>query len=187
MDAEALPLEPVVFSTAYEALIRVLEGKLDPAAHERFLALGVNLRAPLKAAYPYDTWIQSLRVAADLIAPGQSLEEATFLLGYRVLESYSLTLVGKATMGFLRVIGTRRGLEMMRRNLRTTNNYTETKLTEPSPGVFHLWCNHVTFPNYYRGVFKAAFRALGHPEARVEVVSHDQEGATYLISWKETG
>ena len=185
MDAESRPFEPVVFSTVYEALIRVLGDKLDTAAHQRFLAHGVNLRAPLKAAYPYTTWMQSLALTANLIAPGQPLEESTFTVGWRVLESYAQTLMGKATMGLLRVIGTRRGLAMMQRSLRTTNNYTETKLTEPAPGVFHLWCNHVTYPHYYRGVFKAGFAALGHPDARVELLSHDQDGATYLISWTE--
>ena len=115
----------VVFSSAYESLQRALGPALDASARERFRAQGVDLAGRLMVAYPYETWIESVRLAAELLAPGAPLDEATYVVGRRILESYAETVIGKATFGVLRVIGARRGFNQIRRSLRTTNNYSK--------------------------------------------------------------
>lgn len=173
----------VVFSSAYESLRRALGPDLEPAARERFRAHGVDLYGKLNVAYPYETWIASLHVAAELLAPGAPLDEATYVVGRRILESFVETMIGKATFGVLRVIGPRRGFDQIRRSLRTTNNYSRTTFTEVSPGVFHLWCSQVTFPHYYRGVFEAGLVLVGQKNGSAKLLSHDAAGATFEIRW----
>ena len=174
-----------MFASAYEALRRALGDALDEAALERFRALGVDLFGRLKVAYSYESWIESLKVAAELLAPGASIDEATYVVGRRVLESYAETVIGKATFGVLRVIGPRRGFNQIRRSLRTTNNYSRTTFTEVGPGVFHLWCSNVMFPHYYRGVFEAGMALTGQKSGTARLLSHDEAGATFEIRWGE--
>lgn len=180
--AESVP-EMVVFASAYESLKRALGDALDPAARERFRAHGVDLSGRLQVAYPYQTWLESLKVAAELLAPGAPIDEATYVVGRRILESYAETMIGKATFGVLRVIGTRRGFNQIRRSLRTTNNYSQTTFTEVAPGVFHLWCSHVSFPHYYRGIFEAGMALTGEKDGTARLLSHDEAGATFEIRW----
>ena len=174
-----------MFASAYESLRRALGDALDVPALERFRAHGVDLFGRLKVAYPYQTWIESLRLAAELLAPGAPIEEATYVVGRRILESYAETVIGKATFGVLRVIGARRGFNQIRRSLRTTNNYSQSTFTEVAPGVFHLWCSNVTFPHYYRGVFEAGMELTGQKNGRARLLSHDEAGATFEIRWAE--
>lgn len=175
----------VVFASAYESLRRALGDALDLAALERFRALGVDMAGRLKVAYPYESWIKSLHMAAELLAPGASIEEATYVVGRRILESYAETVIGKATFGLLKVIGPRRGFNQIRRSLRTTNNYSRTTFTEIAPGVFHLWCSNVTFPHYYRGIFEAGMELTGRRDGTAKLLSHDEAGATFEIRWSE--
>jgi len=175
----------VVFASAYESLRRALGDALDRDALERFRAHGVDMAGRLKVAYPYESWIQSLKVAAELLAPGAGIEEATYVVGRRILESYAETVIGKAAFGVLRVIGPRRGFNQIRRSLRTTNNYSRTTFTEVGPGVFHLWCSNVTFPHYYRGVLEAGMELTGQKGGTATLLSHDEAGATFEIRWWE--
>jgi uncharacterized protein (TIGR02265 family) len=175
----------VVFASAYESLRRALGDALDAEAVERFRAHGVDLRGRLKVAYPYQTWIESLYLAAELLAPGAPIDEATYVVGRRILESYVETMIGKATFGLLKVIGPRRGFNQIRRSLRTTNNYSRSTFTEVGAGVFHLWCSNVQFPYYYRGVFEAGMELTGTPDGSARLLSHDEAGATFEIRWRE--
>jgi uncharacterized protein (TIGR02265 family) len=143
----------------------------------------VELAGKLNVAYPYRTWIESLKVAAELLAPGLPLDEASYVVGRRILESYAETMIGKASFGFLRVIGPRRGFDQIRRTLRTTNNYSQTRFTEVAPGVFHLWCSQVTFPHYYRGVLEAGMALTGQKNGSVRLLQHDEAGATFEVRW----
>ncbi|HZN95152.1 MAG TPA: DUF2378 family protein, partial [Myxococcales bacterium] len=155
------------------------------AVLDRFREHGVDLAGKLKVAYPYQSWIASLRVAADLLAPGQPMEEATYVIGRRILESYAETMVGKATFGFLKVIGPRRGFDQLRRSLRTGNNYAQTSFAEVSPGVFQLWVGPVTFPHYYRGLLEAGLEVIGRKDGVVKLIRHDEAGATFEVRWSE--
>jgi uncharacterized protein (TIGR02265 family) len=172
--------EPVVFTSSYESLSRALGSRLTPSAKARFKEHGVDFDKPLHAAYPLKTWIQSLELACDLIAPGKSRDEQTWEVGRQIVLSFTQTMVGKATFGVLRVLGPHRGLERMRRSLRMSNNYSETTL-EKSESGYVMWCSRVTFPHYYRGVLEAGLESVGAKDIEVRVLSHDQDGARFAI------
>jgi uncharacterized protein (TIGR02265 family) len=175
---------PVVFAASYESLIRLLGNKLDARAHERFRAHGVDLTKPLLTAYPLATWIESLKVTMDLIAPGESVEVASHKVGRRLVTSLTETTVGKALFALLRVIGLKRGFHRFTRTLRMTNNYSETRATEQPDGSHELWCSQVTYPHYYRGVLEAGLESLGAQDIKVQVLSHDAAGATFSLRFR---
>lgn len=174
---------PVVFAASYESLIRALRGHLNADVYAQYRALGVDLERPLSAAYPLETWVKSLELACELLAPGQPREQQSHVVGTRVVLSFAETTVGKATFALLRIMGPRRGLERMRRNLRMSNNYSETTLKELPDGGVELWCSQVTFPHYYRGVFEAGLISLGAKNVVVKVLSHDAKGAAFEIRY----
>jgi uncharacterized protein (TIGR02265 family) len=82
-------MEELVFSSSYAALTRALGPLLTPAVMERFRAHGIHLDRTLAAAYPLATWLESLKVAADLLAPGKPYDEAMRVVGARMLLGYT--------------------------------------------------------------------------------------------------
>ena len=175
---------PVVFSNSYESLFRVLGPQFDAAAHQAFLAQGVNPKA-LQAAYPYETWVASLRWAMKRLWPEATLDEATYRMGRAMFTSFAETTIGRALVPLLRVMGPRRGLERMARNLRASNNYSEVTVTPRGPNQYELWVNLVAFPQYFRGLIEAGLQSSGAKDVAIEIVTHDAvEGARFWITWK---
>jgi len=175
---------PVVFGNSVESLVRVLGPALDETVRQKFLALGIDLFKP-NPAYPYELWIQALQLAMNLLWPGVGREVATYRMGRAIFESYGQTVMGKALMALVKVLGPRRALERMSRNLRTTNNYSETRLTEVGPNRYELWVNKVAFPHYFRGLLEAGLESGGAAEVKVEVGSVSAtEGVAFGLSWK---
>ncbi len=175
---------PVVFGTSVEALVRVLGPSLDEGVRQRYLALGVDLDRP-NPAYPYEQWLEALHLAMAILWPGVPLDEATFLMGRAIFESYGQTLMGKALLQLLKVLGPRRGLERMTRNLRTTNNYSETRLTVVGPNEYQLWVNKAAFPHYFRGLLVAGLEFSGAKGLSVQLVRASlEEGVVFDLSWQ---
>jgi uncharacterized protein (TIGR02265 family) len=175
---------PVVFGTSVEALVRVLGPNLDEGVRQRFLDLGVNLERP-NPAYPYEQWIDALRLAMAIKWPGLEHEEATYRMGRAIFESYGQTVMGKALLQLVKVLGPRRALERMTRNLRTTNNYSETRLTVVGPNQYQLWVNKVAFPHYFRGLIEAGLEFGGARGLFVGIASASaQAGVVFDLSWQ---
>ncbi|MDP3231653.1 MAG: DUF2378 family protein [Myxococcales bacterium] len=175
---------PVVFGNSVESLVRVLGPALDEKVRQKFLALGIDLFKP-NPAYPYELWVEALQLAMDLLWPGVARDVATWRMGRAIFESYGQTVMGKALMALVKVLGPKRALDRMSRNLRTTNNYSETRLTEVGPNRYELWVNRVAFPHYFRGLLEAGLEFGGATEVKVEVGSVSAtEGVAFNLSWK---
>lgn len=171
---------PVVFGSSYEALLRVMGEKLDAGFTAKLKALGVDVSS-INAAYPYETWVQSLELAMSVLWPGVAKDEATWRMGRAIFDSWGHTLIGRALLPLLRLLGPRRGLERMTRNLRSSNNYADTRLTARGPTEYELWINLVAFPHYYRGLLESGLEASGAKVVHVEVLSHAPGAAAVLL------
>jgi uncharacterized protein (TIGR02265 family) len=175
---------PVVFANSYEALVRVLGNRLDASVYEKLLNLGVDVRR-LNPAYPYDLWVRSLEVAMEVLWPGKTKDQQAHSMGRAIFESYGQTVMGKALLRVIQVLGPKRALARMARNLRTTNNYSQTELRELGENEYELWVNRVAFPNYFVGVLEAGLGFAGATDLRVELVSYELEaGAVFRLSWR---
>ncbi len=174
--------EHLVFSQSYESLRRLLGDSLTPPLRERFKQHGVDFER-LLPGYPLSTWLRSLEVTLEALFPGVEENEATYQLGRRMFDSYSETLIGKALMAMLRVLGPRRGLLRIDRNLRTMNNYSATCLRELTPSHFELDVNLVRYPHYYRGVLESGLTLAGAKQLAVAVLRHDQRATTFDLNW----
>jgi uncharacterized protein (TIGR02265 family) len=176
-------MEPVVFSHSVEGLVRAMGPALDVAAKSRLRALGLDLERPLAPAYPLPVWVEVMRFAAALVAPGKNEPDQMTELGRRFIDGYEQTLVGKAMLATLRLLGPRRTLERMSRNFRSGNNYTEAKLVAHAPTDVELWLSRVKEPAFYAGMLQAALARTGARELNVSVVGRDELGATFRLTW----
>ncbi|MCA3013348.1 MAG: DUF2378 family protein [Myxococcaceae bacterium] len=176
--------EALVFSSTFEALGRALGPRLDAAARQRFKALGVDYDAPqLMPAYPYEQWVKAMDLGSQLLLPGAPADSRHEAMGRQMVDSYGETLVGKAILAAMRIIGPRRMLERMARNLRSANNYTETKLTVTAAGEHHLWCSRVSSERFYRGLLHRSVEVAGGRDVSVQFLAHDAGGATFALRW----
>jgi uncharacterized protein (TIGR02265 family) len=191
--------EPVVFAQAMEGLARAFGAELTERARARLRELGVDLARPPLPAYPLAAWERTWRVLAEELLPGQPEVLARRALARRfVLEGLSETNVGKANFEFNRVVGVRRTLERMTRNLRLVNNYTESRIdwlgereaevsTWIKPEFLAGWRPSDAFrPEQFEGVLQAILDEVGARLPRVSTVSAEpaRRAATYRVSWQ---
>lgn len=174
--------ERVVFSSVFESCARLVE-HTKPELMPQLRAAGVDFKK-LQAAYPAQTWREVSRIAARGLFPGQPPDKADFQLGQRFMEQYAQTIIGRALMATLSVIGPRRAFTRVSRSFRTSNNYTEDRVTAHGPNDYELWLNEVLVPWVNAGVLQAALSAIGAKGCVVEVVALDAEGVTYRCRWE---
>ena len=165
---------PLVFQQAFISLKRVLGSKWSPALAERFKALNVDLEAP-EPAYPLDTWVKCLNLGMETLYPGVPLEKATHDIGRRMVEAISETVFGGALFKLLQILGPKRGLQRMARNLRSSNNYSESQVTEVGAGEYELALNLVNYPHYYVGMLEAGLGLMGAKAPVVTLHSHSPD------------
>jgi uncharacterized protein (TIGR02265 family) len=130
----AMPLEqprrkePVAFDQLMEGLlIHAMKDRLDLAARQKLLALGVDISRPLLSAYPLVTLLGTLKLCAELRYPELPREDARYQLGLRTLEGFGSTPMGKALFGMARMWGARRMLGHMTRVLQTGINFARAR------------------------------------------------------------
>jgi uncharacterized protein (TIGR02265 family) len=183
--ASQAPIELLVFDQTLEALfVRGLRGRITQPMQARLQSAGVDLTKRLLPAYAFHTWMESLRIAAEELYPGETLEQGQFLLGQTFIEGYGQTLMGKAILRMIRILGPRRTLLRATHNFRSGNNYTETTLTEISANEVRLWMNEVgPYPMFTAGIIYAALRASG-VNADVTFEGHDGHACAFLCVWK---
>jgi uncharacterized protein (TIGR02265 family) len=179
--------ELLIFEQTIEALfVRALGGRLTPECKVRLRQAGLDVDQKLKPAYSFQSWMTFIRIAAEELYPGVPLEESTFKLGEAHIEGFRETMLGRAVLSLLRVLGPKRTLTRATQNFRAGNNYTESRLVEQGPGRFELWMNEVgDFPSFTAGIIHAGLRIAGAQELLVEPSGYDGHACTYRISWRE--
>lgn len=170
----------VVFASAVEAMGKILA--VSPATYETATKLGFNFKKP-ETAYQRKTWEQLLPLASQGLFPKVSRAEALRSLGRLTVEHYGTGLVGSALFALLKLIGPMRAIHRTRRNFRTSNNYTECRITERSPREVLLWMNEIEFSDYTAGVLEAGIAAAGAKNVRVALQGVEGDGTNFLVTW----
>jgi uncharacterized protein (TIGR02265 family) len=174
----------LVFHQTFEALSRALGDRLDAPLKAKLKEVGVDYDAPLLPAYPLEVWAQAMTLGATALFPEIGADEQPYHLGRRFLDSYSETLVGKALLAMIRVLGPKRTLERMTRNLRSANNYTETELVPLPDGAFRLTFNRVLVPAFYRGLVQRSVEVAGAQGVDVRFEGRAGEAAAFVVRWQ---
>ncbi|CAM3209099.1 DUF2378 family protein [Corallococcus sp. ZKHCc1 1396] len=175
--------ERLVFQQSFEGLIRALGDQLDEPCAQQLRDAGIDPRGKLSVAYPLEVWVESLKLAASVLAPTSTLEDGAEVVGRRFLEGYGGTLMGSALLAGVRLMGPHRMLERMTRNLRTGTNYLEARLEQTGPTRYVLTCRPVVVAGFYRGLFAAGLEKSGAKSPSVVLIRSAGDAAVYDLSW----
>lgn len=172
-----------IFSQTFEGLFRAVADALDAPTVAALRTAGIDPENELRPAYPLPVFLETVRVLGHRLFPGEPPDAQSRRLGRQFMDGYALTMVGRAMVGVMRVIGPRRTLERLSRQFRTGNNFSETRVAEQATGHHELWCNQVSLPGWYEGIIARGLEFAGARDVVVQLIRQDEHGATFEIRW----
>jgi len=184
--SDSVPLaERLVFEQTFDGFLRKgLGDRVTPELQQRLAALGIDLDGKLKPAYPFEIWRLTLRAVAEVLHPGEPLEEAFEALGGDVVRGFFKHPLGSAMLAMLKLIGPRRTLDRAQRNLRNGNNYAQTRFTALDDRRFELWVNEASETRHnMTGILRTALELAGAKDPVVKIRTFDAESVTFDITW----
>jgi uncharacterized protein (TIGR02265 family) len=178
------PSDEVVFGNTVEALfVKALGYRITPACRERLKACGIDLDH-LASYYPREAYYACVRLLAIELFPDEDEDDAMFQLGTAFMAGFGDTLLGKAMLAAVRVMGPRRSLVKMTNNFRSSNNYLQADLRELGPGSVELTLSQTSgAPGYFAGVLTSGLNYAGARGVRVTKKEYDGVRCTYAITW----
>lgn len=182
-------VERLFFDSVVDALFnRVLGPRLDVATRASLAAAGLDLSQRLRPAYPMEDYFRFVEIAARALFPGRPVGEAIHALGVAFVEGWQGTLIGRAAVQFMLVIGPVRSLKRAAQGFRSGNNFTEVQVVERGPTTFDLQFNVVgPWPEMTAGALLGAMRLSRDIEPKVEILERVGEGAVFRVSWSAKG
>jgi uncharacterized protein (TIGR02265 family) len=176
--------ERYIYGVAVEAFfLRSMSGRLDDATRAALRETGIDVDAPLLAAYPATVFHRAVRIAACAAYPGVGDEEALFRAGLDHIDAFVQTYPGKMMLALARQIEPRTILEYTATFIRLGNNFTEARVRSLGPARVEIWMNDVgDVPDWYRGIIARGLErslvkgsevrlvaGVSPPEARLDV------------------
>lgn len=175
--------EKLIFAQTFEGLLRSFHAQLSPRLASGLRQRGLDPMAALLPAYPQSVFIEVVTFVAGELHPGLPPEEAIAAVGRGFMDGYGETMVGRAMLAMMRLIGPRRTLERVTRQFRTGNNFSETRLTEVGPTEYQLWVNEVRLPGWYIGILSRGLELAGAQGVRVELLALEAGGGRFCVKW----
>ena len=179
-------VERLWFSPVIDAVfIKGLGSKLTPDLKTEIKKVGIDLDK-LQPAYPVTQVHAICKLLIPVIYPGQSEDEAFHQLGVSSMRGYTETLIGKALMQILKLIGVRRSLLRMHTSMRSGNNYLETSANVVAGNCIDLTFSDVSgMPSFYRGILEQGGVMAHAKNLRVTTVASAPPGHTFRVEWDE--
>lgn len=175
--------ENLIFAQTVEGLLRAL-GPLNDQDRAAVRALGFDVDKRLLPAYPVEQFTALLDFAGERLKPGHGRVEQIREVGHRFMDGYQQTMVGRAMVAAMRVIGPWRTLERLTNKFRTGNNFSQTKLTRLGDREAELWCNQASRPGWYLGLVSRGLELAGAKDVEVTLISNDDAGGRFHVRWK---
>ncbi|MFT3711041.1 MAG: DUF2378 family protein [Archangium sp.] len=176
--------EKLIFAQTFEGLLRSLAGKLTPALVSGLRARGVDVEAALLPSYPMDTFIEVVNFLAAELHPAAEPDAGVALLGRGFMDGFGETMIGRAMLAMLRIIGPHNALKRVTQEFRTGNNYSETRLVQRGPTAYELWVNELRMPGWYVGIITRGLELSGASGVEVVLLSKDPIGGTFRVAWQ---
>lgn len=134
--------------------------------------------------YPVEVMEKAMRYLQRELFPSMPLDESEALLGVLSFRGFAQTLIGKAIMQMMRLIGPERTMPRMSKNLSAGTNFMEISSHKRGAGDFELHVSDVGgLPHFYKGMFAEGLAYTRAKDLKVDVASYDGRGATYRITW----
>lgn len=174
--------ERLWFDAAIEGLWRKALGpRITPQLRAAMRAEGIDLDK-LLPGYPAPVVARCIALTAATLFPGRPPDDAQREIGRLFLLGYEQTLIGRAVIQVLKLIGPRRSLERMQTNFRSVN-YVKTKFTALGPTRAEVWFNEVDgIPGYFAGIIEQGGAFAGAKDVTVTWAARDG-GCAFSVAW----
>lgn len=182
-----LNTEQIVFGHNFEGLfMKGLGEQVTPGLRAQLREAGIDLEKPLLPGYPVQTWMKALSLTAAALYGHRPVDEAYEELGRRFIGGYFETMLGKALLAMLKVVGPERTFKRMTQNFRSGNNFNEVESRILAPGKAEMRINHVLCegPGFVRGILQQGLTMIAGHEVSVDVERFEGTSAVYLARWK---
>lgn len=181
--------EDIVFDNTVDGLFRRGLGRqMTPRCKERLKAAGLDLDQKLRPSYPRLQYYEFVNIAAEELYPNLSRDAAHYELGKQFIAGFQETLLGKAVVSLVRLLGPRKTLAKMSQNMQSSNNYMKTSLRELGPGDCEITLSQVSgAPRYFEGVLLRAVELSGGENAHVKPTRAEGPSYVYRCTWTEKG
>ncbi len=102
------------------------------------------------------------------------------------MRGYTETLLGKALMQIMKLIGVRRSLLRTHTSMRSGNNFLETSATVIAGNIIELRFSDVSgMPSFYQGIIEESSRMAHAKNLRVSTVASDPPAHTFRVEWDD--
>lgn len=189
--------EPVIFSTVVDGTKKAFGERLTPALLAKLKDVGMDFNSG-QPAYPMDAFLRAFQVLADALVPDEPDAKLRYRkLGHDFMAGYVETGLGRATLMMAKLIGLRRTLERLGRNMYTTGNYLTVEILNESPTrltaitrvrpEFHSFVtpDWGVIAHYRLGIFDAVFELIGTP-GTIELLEDDlaKFETRFRLNWR---
>lgn len=179
-----VPSELLVYEHTISALfLDILGQKLSGRARDAMCTAGIDLSKRMLPGYTLEVFDACMEIAARDVFPELSLPDGMRTIGRLQVEAFASTIVGKASMAILRVVGFERGLRQVARSWAGANNFVDTELVHLPDGTIEVRVNIVgQYPETVQGIILEALKYLGRPSAQAVIERGSGLGALYRIT-----
>lgn len=165
--------------------MKAMRSKLTDRCMERIRQEGIDLRNRLEGFYPREVFYRCVAALGDELFPWMGADERMVQLGAAFMDGYNDTLIGKAAMQAAKFMGTRRTLQRMAENYRTSNNYMQVQLEELGPGDARLTLSQTSgVSGYFEGALRRGLELAGAEGVTVRREKDDGKRCTLRVTWK---
>ena len=172
-----------VYEHTVEGLFfKALRSRLTPELEQKLKALGIDVHGKPKSV-PQDQWVRALELAASALFEGPA-DERFRQLGHSVMLRYEETVMGKAVITVMRLMGPKRILGRINSTLRSGNNFIEASLAPTGPNSWEGTVNECNGnPYYIAGVLEQGLIISGAKSPMVLVSEFNGHSARFHITW----
>lgn len=138
----------------------------------------------LLPAYSEGVMLEALRIAGPLVLPRGNFEEQQHELGVRMVKGYFDTLLGKAMVGVVKLVGPERGISRLDRNLRTLTNYLNARIVTRAERSADVEVEPVgPLMHFIVGILHGSGSLDDDGKSGATLVSHSGEKCVVRLSW----
>jgi uncharacterized protein (TIGR02265 family) len=179
--------DKLVFESSIEGLFhRGLGDRITPGLRAELKALGIDLTKKLPPAVSRETWYLALGAAARHCFPRVDKNLALKEIGVLLMKGIEETIFGRTMAPVVRLLGPRRLIERVPKNMKSANNFAESTVTALAPTEYQLDVNDVgDAPEVFQGSLEEIARWAGAKTVDVTFEFQKPPSARFVIRWTE--
>jgi uncharacterized protein (TIGR02265 family) len=180
------PLTPLWYDSVIESVfVKGLGARLTPALVAELEQVGISL-SKRQPAVPVPVVRRGLEVVHRHLYPALTFDEALLELGRLSMRGYTETLLGRALLRVMQLIGTQRSIIRTTISMRSGNNYLMTEPKVVSDTCIELTFNDVSgMTAFYRGLLEEGARLTQVKNFRIETLPALRPSAVFRLEWDE--